>query len=389
MANPFTKPEWDAINTELDSNPQKYGFPKRIAGSALLGSFNVRKLGNASNRDAQTWNFLAKICRQFDLLAVQEIMDDLSGINKLMSLLGPDFGMIISDKTGVFPGDIGLGERLGFIFRWTVVKRGEVVSDISYDRSKVLEILRKYGPEIIKANDEYTLQQTEYESGIRKSPPSLKMPAFLSFIRQPYCVSFSIHGVPGSNPIQFMAINAHLHFGDYLSDRRQEFDALMEWINARVKDNDKAYYPNFILMGDLNLDYNDPEKDRTNIEKHLKTYNDAHGKEVHVNFPFLDPHKGQQSPYRSNARLNETFDQIGLFFRHVDLPTFEDNENMPINETGPDFGVFNFANLFSKAILGKTILSLNKTPKANFIARFEHKVSDHMPLWLRLPIPII
>ena len=55
-----------------------------------------------------------------------------------------------------------------------------------------------------------------------------------------------------------MAINAHLYWGKYISDRRQEFNALMEWIIARVGVNHKAYYPNFILLGDLNLDFDNP-----------------------------------------------------------------------------------------------------------------------------------
>ena len=50
-------------------------------------------------------------------------MDDLSGLNRIMEHLGPEFGMVVSDKTGVFPGASGLGERLGFVFRWSIVKR--------------------------------------------------------------------------------------------------------------------------------------------------------------------------------------------------------------------------------------------------------------------------
>ncbi len=89
-----------------------------------------------------------------------------------------------------------------------------------------------------------------------------------------------------------MAINAHLYFGDYIADRRQEFDALMEWILARVTENDRAYYPNFILLGDLNLDFDNPRTDRKRIEKHIKTFNSDTGDDVNVNFPFLDPHPG-------------------------------------------------------------------------------------------------
>ena len=59
-----------------------------------------------------------------------------------------------------------------------------------------------------------------------------------------------------------MVINAHLYFGNSIDDRRQEFDALMDWILARVKQEGKSYFPNFVLLGDLNLDF-DKERARS------------------------------------------------------------------------------------------------------------------------------
>ena len=222
----------------------------------------------------------------------------------------------------------------------------------------------------------------------RPSKPYIKMPTFLSFIRSPFCVSFKITGHPGSEPYTFMAINAHLYFGNTMDDRRQEFDALMNWIRSRVTENDRAYYPNFILMGDLNLDFDKPEADRKRIATHLKTFNDAAGKNVTVNFPFLNVHKGQPSIFRTNARLTETFDQIGLFCRDKRFPSFELNSKMDPAKTpcGPDYGLFNFVELFSQSLYGKSFKNLSAATKKKFYPRFEHKVSDHMPLWFRLPL---
>ena len=141
MATQFTSSEWKAVRATLDANPAKYGLPQREYGSVLLGSFNIRKLGSSRSRSPDTWEFLAEVCRSFDLLAVQEIMHDRSGLRRLMSLLGPDFDLIVSDVTGKFPGESGLGERLGFIYRWSAVKRTEVATDITYDRTKVLNTI--------------------------------------------------------------------------------------------------------------------------------------------------------------------------------------------------------------------------------------------------------
>ena len=117
MAKQLTSADWKLIRARLNEDPRRYGLPQREYGSVLLGSFNIRKLGSPRSRNAGTWEFLADVCRSFDLLAVQEIMDDLSGLRRLMSLLGPEFSMVVSDLTGVFPGEPGLGERLGFIYR--------------------------------------------------------------------------------------------------------------------------------------------------------------------------------------------------------------------------------------------------------------------------------
>jgi hypothetical protein len=54
---------------------------------------------------------------------------------------------------------------------------------------------------------------------------------------------------------------------------------------------------------------------------------------------------------------------------------------------GPDYGVFEFVRLFSDAVLQRPYESLLEEEKTDFFARFEHKVSDHMPLWIRLPLP--
>ena len=310
---------------------------------------------------------------------------------------GPEFGLIVSDTTGAFPGEPGLSERLGYIFNWSFVHRTEIATDITYDRSKVVNTIHAENAPIQKAFGEYDEDMKkhaeklkQFKSGKRKSRPSkpfIKWPTFISFIRSPFCVSFEVTGHPGTKPYQFMAVNAHLYYGNTMDDRRKEFDALMDWIRGRETENAKAYYPNFILLGDLNLDFDDPVKDRKRIEKHLKSFNDKSGRTVSVNFPFLNKHKGQKTVFRTNARLTETFDQIDLFFRDARFPTFDLNTTMGDEARGPDFGMFNFVELFSESLFGKPRSKLTKAQEENFFSRFEHKVSDHMPIWLRLSLP--
>jgi len=172
----------------------------------------------------------------------------------------------------------------------------------------------------------------------------------------------------------------------------------MQWIIERVKNNDKAYYPNFVLLGDLKLDFNNPKKDKKTVEKSMKSY-DKDGniesepsKRINVNFPFLDKHPVHNKIFKTNARLTETFDQIGVFFRDTNKlwPTYQDNSSMGSQVTGSDYGVFNFVELFRDALgVAKEVEDMSTPEKDKFYGRFEHNVSDHMPLWLRLPLPLV
>jgi endonuclease/exonuclease/phosphatase family metal-dependent hydrolase len=388
----FTDDEWEAIFEELKANPNVYGLPQRVPGSALLGSFNIRKLGKVENRSANTWKFLGIVCKSFDLIAIQEVMDDMDGIHRLMEEMEGEYKLIASDKTGTYPGDAGLGERLAFLYRTSTVELGEVISDVTYDRSKVTEIMFDHLDEINAIKQDFDNDMKDYESGKRKGKPKLEPPTFLAFIRSPYCVSFKMKGEePGYEPYSFMAVNAHLIYGKP-KDRWREFEAIMNWIRDRVVQQDKMYYPNFILLGDLNLDYDDPKKDHDKMEKFMKSIDEGTSKEIHVNFPFLDIHPNETAQFTSNVLLTQRYDQIGMFFRDDDgqdkgYPTHKENAIMGKDEQGPDYGVFNFSDLFANVLKdGKRMNDLGKDPKKALVKRFQHEVSDHMPIWLRLKL---
>lgn len=386
----FTKADWKKINKELKQNGSAYGLPNNTEENLIIGSFNIRKLGSADSRNKEEWEFLAEVCCHFDLLAIQEVMDDLAGLKKLKALMlekNPDYRFLISDATGAFPGESGLTERLCFVYDLKYVQREEVASDVTYDRSKLIATLFERMDDINDAFLGFTKKMQSYQSGLTKTKPTIQMPVFLSFIRQPYCVAFRL-GKPGSSdPYEIMAINAHLLFGQYMSDRMQEFDALMEWIIERVKEDNKTYYDNFLLLGDLNLNFDNPERDIQNITQYLKDFDAKSGDQFSVNFPFLDPHPSQNDVWRTNARKSETFDQIGFFFNDSRMPDYRQNDVAGTVENGFDYKIFDFVELFAVATQGKTVAQMSKEELKAFFPKFEHKVSDHMPAWVQLPLP--
>ncbi len=415
----FSDAEWGKIRNELKRDPLKYGLPERHYGSVLIASFNIRKLGksSASGRDEATLQFLADVCRRFDLVAVQEVMPELDGIRELRDKMGERYGLAVSDIVGTFPGEQGSEERLAFIYNPALVRRAELVTSVSTSRTKILKTLARYHQELYDAFEsdlsskaqrkfylenmpEYLRRLAAGEDLRRPREPAFspKIDHFLQFIRQPFAVAFQVHGHPGLGTYDFLAVNAHLHYGR-MQDRKAEARALFEWIIHKVQSSESS---NVVIMGDLNFDYDNPEKDLQEVLSEFAVIEreSRRRKKLYVSFPFIFPHPNPPpmhtagEVYRTNIRLNQTYDQIGVFSQDKRVGAFLETTSTghgPRTHWGadgmPDYGVFNFSNLFSVALLGKPLDELGKAQRTAFCKRFEHKVSDHLPIWYRIPLP--
>lgn len=415
----FSTDEWSKIRQELNRDPTQYGLPERRYGSVLTASFNIRKLGKTggSGRDEPTMQFLADVCQRFDLIAVQEVMPELDGIRALRDRMGERYGLVVSDVVGTFPGERGSEERLAFIYNPALVRRAELVTSVSTSRTKILKTLALHHQELyeqMEADSDAKAQRhyrqnilpefhRQTEAGLSAGKPrepafSVNTDHFLQFIRQPFAVAFEVHGHPGLGTYDFLAVNAHLHYGR-VKDRKAEARALFEWIIHKVQSKDSS---NVVIMGDLNFDYDNPEKDLQEIlGEFMAIYRETNRtKPLYVSFPFIFPHP-TPSPihpagqvYRTNISLDQTYDQIGVFSQDERVGAFLEttatghslNNNWGA-EGLPDYGVFNFADLFSVALLGMPMQALSPSEKSDFCKRFEHKVSDHLPIWYRIPLP--
>jgi hypothetical protein len=343
------------------------------------------------------------ICQRFDLLAIQEVQDDLSGIRELLKRLGDPFGLVVSDTTGKTPGSPrGSAERLAFLFRWARIRRTELASDISFDRTSAVQLLFETRNEFREAWDTHQIKLENWEKknekrkaqGKRKLPkPSIRLPMFLTFIRQPHCASFEVVPKEGSQekPYEFLVVNAHLLYGDNKDERRWEFDAQIEWLAMRAKNRERTYHNNILLMGDCNLEFENIDETREDIDKWLKGLNARklkHKTAAKANFPLLDPHPNPiRNPLRTNARQDQSYDQIAIFAHDKRLPNYKANEDAGSTIDGYDYGVFRFTDLFATALFSKDFNNLLKEDQKWIIKRTEWDVSDHMPAWIRLPIP--
>ncbi|NHX27109.1 hypothetical protein HA397_24345, partial [Escherichia coli] len=191
----------------------------------------------------------------------------------------------------------------------------------------------------------------------------------------PHVAEFVIDGPGGA--YQLYCVNAHLVSGESKRERSQEFFALLEWLlldsPKTVVERGKIY----LLLADLNLDFNASiDKRKRGVETYVTDLNAERGLNAKVNFPFLD--RG----YQTNARKDETFDHIAWVAEDTRLPRGRHNDLA--GTLGPDqfdFGMFDFSALFVDAGPGEAAGGGPDYP------RFEHDLSDHMPIWIRLPIP--
>lgn len=398
MAGRFTKKQWDKIEEEFLKNPGAYGMPDGPREeSMVLASFNIRKLGKVKDREREL-AFMARFCARCDLIAIQEVQDKLEGLHYLKEKIDErvasagEFGLVVSDITGEVPGEKGMAERLAFLYRKSRVRRMDMTSDLTVDRSGVLSNFAAHAEDFSKAWETYTGQLEEYENKKRPKKPKLQLPAFLTFTRTPFVTAFEAPGAGRAGPLRFIAVNTHLVYGT-MKDRKEEFKALISWMTNRLKKEKRMVAPNFILLGDLNLDLDNPEKDREKVFTFIRNLN----KEVfggsnakRVYFPFIDKHPVTGELIRTNARQNQTFDQIA-FFRGAKEKNIPNHRwETLIDPSDPDafeYGVFNFADLFAKVIMKKPYLKLTKAEVTKLGKHFEHSFSDHMPIWVRIPRP--
>ena len=399
MAKDFTTLQWQKITDKLESSAKDFGLPDRRENSVVLGTFNIRKLGGKEKRSDQSWHFLKTTLKQFDLIAIQEVMDDIEGLEHLKNLLADDYGLVVSDVTGVKPGAQGNAERLAFIFNWTRIKRTALASDITYDRTVIANNLFEHRAQFTTAQEEHISKLAKWEEKVKAkkkagkrapSKPTIELPRFVTFIRQPHYVSFKIEGKGNAAPYQFLVVNAHLLYGNNKKEREWEFMALIEWLTVRAKQADRLYHPNLLLLGDCNLDFDSSITTmRDQTDAFIKSLNKSFLKSksaATANFPLLTPHP-TEGILRTALRQEQTYDQIGFFNRDERLPAPDSNSHAGTGADNYNYGVFNIADLIAQALHNKNIADVTQAQQKSIYAKAEYSISDHMPAWVRLPLP--
>ncbi|MEX1142194.1 MAG: endonuclease/exonuclease/phosphatase family protein [Thermoleophilaceae bacterium] len=213
--------ELDGLSAALDEAVP----PKHLDRNLLIGTWNIRAFGDLTEKwhtggdDSPKRNLadvraIAEIASRFDVVAIQEARAGLKALRHMLKLLGPHWGLILTD---VNRGDAGNGERLAFVFDLRRVRPSGLAAELVVPNEQVEG----------RGIDAGALQR--------------------QFVRTPYAVSFLSAGQT------FILATLHVKYGDSPSERTEELRAIAEWLSdwaSSVED----YNQNLIALGDFNID---------------------------------------------------------------------------------------------------------------------------------------
>ena len=188
--------------------------PKTVDPTLLLATWNLREFGGTKSggREKEPLFYIAEIMSRFDMVAVQEVRDNLDALDDLMYILGSWWKYLVSDVT---LGAQGNNERHAYIYDTRKLSFGGLAGELV--------------PEMMK------------EGGELKSN--------FAFARSPYVAGFR------AGWFKFTICTQHFYYGESKADdpqRLQEAKTVVELLKKRMKSKDAWAY-NTILLGDFNI----------------------------------------------------------------------------------------------------------------------------------------
>jgi endonuclease/exonuclease/phosphatase family metal-dependent hydrolase len=250
---------------------------KTLDRNVLIATWNLRAFGDLTEKWTVTDNDSPKrnlhalrcivdIVSRFDVVALQEVRDNLKCLRHMMKALGKNWMFIMTDVT---KGTAGNNERLAFIFDTRKVK------------------LSGLACEIVLPEEKFEANESD--------------PINAQFARTPYAVSFYSSGRT------FILCTLHVKYGDVPKERVPELKAIAEWLSDWAKEL-HSWKHDLIPLGDFNIDRKDDDLYKAFTSTGLTVPQDL------LNAPrtiFSDPAKPD---------LDHFYDQIAWFTQKKDIP---------------------------------------------------------------------
>ena len=329
---------------------------RNMNDTLLLASWNIRdfdsnKFGHGK-RLKESFYYMAEIISAFDLVAVQEVNENMSGLKALMKLLGRSWEFIATD---VAEGSAGNKERMVFLYDRDKVRfrdiAGEIVLPYKPDlptKKSVLELAET--AKSMTAGEFTRLMKAEDQKNPNRQ-----------FSRTPFLVAFQ------SGWFKFKLCTVHIYFGETsgpkFKRRVKEIRNIARFLKKRA-DRDKT--DNFILLGDFNI---------VSPEHETMEALQANG--------FTVPEEIQ----KSNVKETKFYDQIAFCVREEHLvprraDVFSFTKSVFRDE---DYETYRpLMERLSSQIDGSEPDGEKRAYYQNTWRTFQ--MSDHMPMWVELKI---
>jgi endonuclease/exonuclease/phosphatase family metal-dependent hydrolase len=191
---------------------KEQGVPERVRSSKLLlATWNIREFesGKYGARQREALYYIAEIIDHFDIVAVQEVRDDLRSLERVMDILGGSWDYLLTDVTA---GTQGNKERMAFAFDTRKVRFGGLAGEIVVPP-------------------------------VKKGVPSGQ------FARTPFMVGFR------TGWFKFTICTTHIYYGKSVKDDLQRIAEIRQLAKhlAEAVAEDNAWAKNMILLGDFNI----------------------------------------------------------------------------------------------------------------------------------------
>ncbi|MGI8911237.1 MAG: endonuclease/exonuclease/phosphatase family protein [Rubrobacteraceae bacterium] len=250
---------------------------KALDRNLLIATWNIRAFGDLTEkwesaeedtpkRDLHSLLCIAEIVSRFDVVAVQEVKDNLKALRHLLKVLGPNWGLSLTDVT---EGDPGNDERMAFLFD----TRRVVPSGLACEIVVPQEQLDRIEPDAL----------------------------YRQFARTPYAVSFR------SGSKTFILVTLHVLYGEDEEERVPELKAIAEWLAGWARDIN-GWDHNLIALGDFNIDRRGDALHDAFVSTGLDIPEDLQGVPRTI---FADPERPD---------LDKFYDQIAWFTGRNGLP---------------------------------------------------------------------
>lgn len=312
---------------------------KKLTENLLLATWNIREFGTHKygGRRSEAYYYIAEIISRFDIVAIQEVREDLNALRKLLTILGSYWKYIFTDVTG---GKRGNGERLAFLFDTRKVRFGGLAGEM------VLPPYEKKDP----------------DSGQIIYQPVQQL------ARTPYLCGFL------AGWTNFVLSTVHILYGSAAADDPDRIEEIKGVANtmAQKAADEYAWSNNMILLGDFNI-YSPEDKTYKAIEAAGFVIPEAIKKLPGSNVPkdkFYDQIAFKVKPHRfeSTGRAG-VFDYYKYIYSLSEEKVYADEMGKPYLE-----------NSKGKKKTAKEKTAYYKTYWRTF------QMSDHLPMWVEIQI---